>query len=144
SRLPRAVADAIALKLVAFTVGDLTPWGLRRPSIGPIQQVQELGRIPLVDIGTIDLIKQGAISVVPAGIERFTSDGVRFDNGEAHPFDVVLLATGYKPRLDRFIEDADTLTDERGYPRHHGTDTARPNLYFIGYRNPITGALRDI
>ena len=44
---------------------------------GPLTQIQRDARIPLIDVGTIKLIKHGQITVLP-GIERFTEDGVIF------------------------------------------------------------------
>jgi hypothetical protein len=54
------------------------------------------------------------------------------------------LATGYRAALGELLTDADSLLDERGYPRVHGArDPAWPGLFFIGFANPITGALRE-
>src|SRR6185436_13332550 len=65
SRLPTAVADRLSLPMRNLTVGDLTPYGIRRPPVGPLQLLEQTGRVPLIDIGTIALIKQGAIIVYP-------------------------------------------------------------------------------
>lgn len=143
-RLPVAIADRIALALLDRTVGDLSPWGLHRPEIGPARQVVEQGRIPLIDIGTVDLVKQGKIRVVP-GPREYTETGVVLTDGREIPVDVVVLATGYRPALDDFLEGAVEYVDERGYPRWHGTEVkSAPGLYFIGFRNPLTGQLHDI
>lgn len=144
SRLPIGIADRIGTRLSRMLTGDLSRWGLRRPEIGPVRQVVEHGKIPLIDIGTIDLIKQGAIDVVPSGIETFNENRVRFDNGAEREFDVVLAATGYRPRLDRFLDKAEQLTDDRGYPVRHGASSPGSEPFFVGYRNPLTGALKDI
>lgn len=145
-RLPRRVADRLSAWLLARVVGDLSSWGLRRPEMGPVEQVLRKGRIPLIDIGTVALIKQGAIRVVPSAVRRLEGPRtVTFEDGtRLSDVDVVLCATGYAPALERVLPDADSLTDARGYPTRLADDCARPGLYFVGYRNPITGQLRDI
>lgn len=142
-RFPTAVGDAVGPALARQTLGDLSAYGIQQPEVGPVTQVETQGRIPLLDIGTIHLIKQGHLTVVP-DIESFTETGVRFSDGAERPFDAVILATGYRPRLDHFLRNAAAVTDARGYPTTHAPDAARPGLFFVGYRNPITGALHDI
>ncbi len=142
AKLPVAVADKLALMVLKYTVGDLSRWGIVRPEIGPVAGVIELGRVPLIDVGTVALIKQGAIGVVP-GIERFHEDSITFVNGDQLPFDAVVTATGYRAGLSDFLEGADDLVNDRGYPREHGAQV-RPGLFFVGYSNPPTGFLREI
>jgi cation diffusion facilitator CzcD-associated flavoprotein CzcO len=143
-RLPPKVADRIAGFLMPRVVGDLSRFGLRRPEIGMVTQVVEKGRIPLIDIGTVALIKQGKIAVVP-GPTAFTEGGMTFTDGRELPLDLVVLATGYRPALDGFLDRASELVDDRGYPRWHGVEAPGfPGLYFIGFRSPLTGALHDI
>lgn len=142
-RLPPRIADRIALPLLGRVVGDLSPYGLPRPAIGPVSQVLETGRIPLIDIGTVELIKQGVIKVFP-GPRELTEEGVIFTDGREIPVDVIVLATGYRAALEGVLEDAERHVDERGYPRRHGVEAETPGLYFIGYRNPLTGQLNDI
>jgi putative flavoprotein involved in K+ transport len=81
--------------------------------------------------------------VVP-GIEWFEADGVHFEDGSRRPLDAVVAATGFRCRLDRFLDGAAEVTDDRGYPRRFGREAALPGLYFVGYANPVSGALREI
>src|SRR5690606_31323208 len=126
-----------------FSVGDLSQFGITWPEIGPMESVGRFGRVALIDIGTIELIKRGAIKGVP-GIQRFNSGGIEFVNGEAHEYDAVILATGYKPRIDEFLENAGEVMDESGYPIPPAGESKWPGLYFLGYVNPATGLLRQI
>ena len=142
SKLPVSVADALARRLLRLAVPDLAPYGLERPEKGPVKMLVEDGRVPLIDVGTLALIRQGHIRVVP-GIEGFGEREVHFVDGKQLPIDAVVLATGYRARLDRFLEDADTLTGARGYPRWHGVAGPVPGLYFCGFANPVSGALRE-
>lgn len=143
SRLPRRVAEAMSSIVARIAIGDLSQFGIHRPKISPVEQINRLGRIPLIDIGTIDLIKRGSVRVVP-GIERFNSTGVMFVDQIERTFDNVILATGYRPALDEFVEDAASITDEHGFPIPRVGESARPGLFFLGYANPSTGLLRQI
>ncbi|AUX26456.1 hypothetical protein SOCEGT47_070250 [Sorangium cellulosum] len=141
--LPLSVADRLATAVLSRAVGDLSRLGIRPPAVGPGFRAVKEGRIPLIDNGTIALIRQGKIRVVP-GPRAFTETGVVFTDERELPFDAVVLATGYRAGLDDFLEDAARYTDERGYPRWHGAPAPAPGLFFVGFRNPITGQLRDI
>ena len=57
-RLPPRLADALNAPILRAVVGDLTPYGLRQLPRGPLTQIQRDARIPLIDVGTIKLIKQ--------------------------------------------------------------------------------------
>lgn len=144
SRIPIALGDRLARVLTSALVGDLSGFGLPAPRTGMLSDVARRGHIPLIDIGTVGLIRQGAITVVP-GIARFESGGVVCEDGRRVPCDLVVLATGYRPALEDFLDEAALVTDARGYPRWHGEEVpVRRGLYFVGYRNPLTGALHDI
>jgi cation diffusion facilitator CzcD-associated flavoprotein CzcO len=143
SRLPLLVADRLADLTLRAVVGDLSRYGIHRPPIGPLRQVEQLGRVPMIDIGTLAEIKKGRLAVMPA-VASFNTHGARFTNGREKSFDTVIFATGYKPRLDRFLEGADRLTNERGYPKWHGREAGVGGLFFTGFRNPPTGMLREI
>ena len=72
--------------------------GLRRAAKGPRQMVEEDGRVPMIDIGTLAKIRDGSIKV-RGGIDRLTPDGVVFDDGSSEEFDAIILATGFRPDL---------------------------------------------
>ncbi|MFO0646694.1 MAG: NAD(P)/FAD-dependent oxidoreductase [Polyangiales bacterium] len=143
SRLPPWLADRLSLLMLDRVVGDLSPWGIRRPAIGPVSQVLVEKQIPLIDVGTVALIKQGQVKVVP-GVDRFNARSVTLDDGREFPVDVVVLATGYRTGLAELIDGVAPQLDARGYPRRFGGDALLEDLYCIGYRNPLTGALHDI
>jgi indole-3-pyruvate monooxygenase len=143
SSLPVAIRDALVSPILRLAVGDLSPWGIVRPALGPNRMIEESGRIPLLDIGTIAMVKSGRIRVRPA-VQEVMADRVRFVDGRTEAFDAIILATGYRPGLDRFIEGFESISDERGRPRRFGGEADIPGLYFVGFRNPPTGALREI
>ena len=143
SRLPLALRDAIATRIVGLVVGDLSRWGIVRPEMGPNRMIEESGRIPLLDLGTIAMVKKGKIRVLPA-VKEILPDGVRFANGAVYPFEAIIFATGYTPGLANVIEGFDTIADARGRPHRFGEETGIAGLYFVGFKNPPTGALREI
>ncbi|MFW6097840.1 MAG: flavin-containing monooxygenase [Chloroflexota bacterium] len=143
SRFPPRVADFLSAPLIRLSVGDLSAYGLRRPPYGPLTQIAERGRIPVIDVGTVAAIKDGRISVYP-GVERFTDEGVVFVDGQVAQFDAMILATGYCPALADFLEDVDEVTDEHGVPRTSGEESDLPGLYFCGFYVSPAGMLHEI
>lgn len=142
SRLPGNLGDWVAAPLVRVSVGDLTRYGLRKSKIGPIQQIKTQGQVPLIDVGTVKLLKRGLLTVYP-GIERFTAEGVVFTDGRAAAFDAVVLATGYRPDLNEFIPDTHEFISRDGVPAASGQELA-PGLYVCGFYISRTGMLREI
>jgi thioredoxin reductase len=144
SKLPPRVADAINTPILRFAIGDITKYGLRKLSYGPVTQIQRDGHIPLIDIGTLKLIKDGRITVYE-GIREFTEAGVIFDDGKQAQFEAILLATGYRPQVNAILTGvAAVVYDENGMPLASGYETKIPGLYFCGYYVAPTGMLREI
>jgi cation diffusion facilitator CzcD-associated flavoprotein CzcO len=144
SRLPNAVADAIAIAFRKLTVGDLRHHGLRTPSHSPLRQLREEGRTPVIDVGTVAMIKRGGIAVRP-GIDSFTSEGVRFSDGRAERHDAVIMATGYRPALDALFPGVPVPVDANGMPPGIAGRGSLDGVYFVGFdvRQP-GGLLRTI
>jgi cation diffusion facilitator CzcD-associated flavoprotein CzcO len=143
SKWPANVADAINALILHFAIGDITKYGLRKLPYGPISQIRKDGHIPLIDVGTLKLIKEGQITVYP-GVEQFTENGVKFVDGKQATFDAVILATGYRPRLNTILKvDANILNND-GIPLSSGRESAMPGLYFCGYYVAPTGMFREI
>jgi hypothetical protein len=143
AHLPLGLRDAIAIGAMDLVVGDLSRWGIVRPAIGPNRMIEESGRIPILDVGTIAMVKQGKIRVLPA-VQEILPDGVRFAGGALHPFEAIIFATGYTPGLDKVIQDFEAIADARGRPNRFGEESGIPGLFFVGFKNPPTGALREI
>ena len=60
-------------------------------------------------------------------------------------FDAIILATGYRPRVNAFLTGISmTVFDENGTPLSSGYETKLPGLYFCGYYVAPTGMLREI
>jgi hypothetical protein len=143
SKLPTAVADVLAAPLLKLTIGDLSRYGLQKLPYGPNTQIARDGRIPLLDVGTVSLIKQGVLQVKPA-IKRFDSEEVRFVDGQSQAYGAVVLATGYQPNLDVFANGIGSALDNAGQPLCSGQESPLTGLYFCGFYISPTGMLREI
>lgn len=140
--LPAKVADALSAPLIRLIVGDIEKLGFKKLRYGPIEQIRSMKRIPLLDIGTIPLIRNGKLKLVP-GVARFTANGVEFSDGRTEAFDAIVLATGYRPAIAEFLPDAIDILDDDGVPRVSG-EAVVEGLYFCGFRVARTGMLREI
>jgi hypothetical protein len=140
--LPPRLADWLSWPLLRLSVGDIEKLGLRKLPYGPSEQIRRDGHIPLIDIGTIALIRAGHIAVRP-GVEAFTPSGVRFEGGGEEAFDAVVAATGYRPRVDELLGELAEACDADGTPRASGREVA-PGLYFCGFYVSPAGMLREI
>ena len=105
--------------------------------------IDEDGRVPMIDIGTLAKIRDGSIKV-RGGIDRLTTDGVVFDDGKSEGFDAIVLATGFRSDLRGLIPDVERVFDAYGRPRVTGAATDVPGLYFCGQTVSPTGQLREI
>jgi thioredoxin reductase len=99
--------------------------------------------VPLIDIGTLARIREGAIKV-RGGVESFTADGVVFADAGTEKFDAVILATGFRPDLRRLVPNVEGVFDDHGMPLVTGAATHVPGLYFCGQITVPTGQLREI
>jgi len=127
---------------------DLSRFGIRMPERGPNEEVLMTGRIPVFDVGAIRAIRRGRIGVIDGNvrpIEGFTEKGVRFRGGE-EPFDAVILATGFEPKLDEFVASPELLGIGRWGKLLPVTDrrsrsTVHPTAFFPGFDLSVNGGL---
>lgn len=141
-KLPTWLNDWIAVTIQKLMIGDLSKYGLKRPKMAPSAQLRELGKTPVIDLGTVELIKNGSVKIKP-GIKRFTKTGVVFENGESEDFDGIILATGYKSQVEDFVEDMTDVLNHLGEPKSP-VIPERKGLYFIGFGAYAGGILRSI
>ena len=144
ARLPRALGDRIAAWLCDITVGDLGRYGLQRSTVSPLRQLREQGRTPVIDVGTLARIKSGEIAVYP-GLRRLVAGAAEFSDGRSASFDVVVLATGYRARIEALFPGIAVPLDDGGLPTEVAGTGALAGIYFVGFdlRQP-GGLLRTI
>src|SRR6201996_1753315 len=88
--LPARLVDRINAPILRLAVGRFETLGLSRAAKGPRQMVEEDGRVPLIDVGTLDKIRDGSIRIC-GGIDRLVPDGVVFADATAGKFDAIIL-----------------------------------------------------
>jgi cation diffusion facilitator CzcD-associated flavoprotein CzcO len=136
-KLPLGANDRIFPIVLDFVFGDLTKFGLKRPKEGLMQQIRTRARIPVLDVGTVRKITEGAIKIAP-GITEITEDGAVFADGSKRLFDVIIIAIGYRPNYQSFFSADDFKSIDGGAP------PGNAGVYLVGLRNSATGLLRDI
>ncbi|WOL00184.1 putative indole-3-pyruvate monooxygenase YUCCA9 [Canna indica] len=142
--LPLWLVDKILLLLAWLVLGSIEKFGLRRPSVGPMELKNTQGKTPVLDIGALSKIRSGDIKVVP-GIKRFSPGQVELVDGEVLDIDSVILATGYRSNVPQWLQGCDFFSKD-GFPR-----TPFPNgwkgqngLYAVGFtRRGLSGASSD-
>ena len=148
SRVPARLADALAPRLSRLTTGDIGRFGLRRADVSPMTQIRVESRIPLIDIGTLELIRQGHIEIRP-GIRSLGDGEVTFEDGSRVDFDAIITATGFRPGVARFL-DPNVDGESAGPAEHPRAKWPRSRvesvygLYFCGFTVTPIGMLREI
>ncbi|RWV90117.1 hypothetical protein BHE74_00036750 [Ensete ventricosum] len=120
--LPVKVVDKVILIASWMILGNIEKYGLRRPSLGPLELKNTQGKTPVLDIGALQKIKTGEIKVVP-GIKRLLHGRAKLVDGRI---------------LDFFNED--------GFPRQAFPDGWKggSGLYAVGFtRRGLSGASMD-
>ena len=139
-RMPVPLVDAMLARMQRQTIGDLTSYGLPMAAEGAISGLLTRGVGPsVVDMGTIDAIRDGSIRVVPA-VEALDATGACLADGLRVEVDDIVLATGYSTGLDRMVGHLGVV-DDRGLPLVADGGEAAPGLRFVGYvyRPGLTG-----
>jgi indole-3-pyruvate monooxygenase len=145
SIFPVRVADAVGRLVRRLSFGPLAALGLRPLPHGPVQQIRQHHRYPVLDVGTVTRIRQRRIRVLP-GLQSFAPGQVQFSDGQQLPFDAVVLATGYRAELGALLEPGLDLLQgqgDDGLPRASGHEL-QPGLYFCGFHPTETGGLREL
>lgn len=142
--LPPKVFDPIARRLREAMVGDLTEYGLPAPEDGLYERILRDDAIPLVDMGFLDAVKAGQVSIV-AAVAGFDGDKVQLADGTALAVDAVVAATGYRRGLEPIVGHLGVLRgDGRPVARGGRNNPAAPNLWFSGFTNPVSGMFREL
>ena len=143
SILPSKLADKINAPLIRMLVGDISKLGLKKLKYGPREQIEKQKRIPLLDIGTIKLIKQGHIKLY-GNIERIEGKSVYFKDNKLQNFDAIILATGYQHKLERFLNLNNDRIDDLTNAISRQSWFGKNGLYFCGFYVSPMGMLREI
>lgn len=102
-----------------------------------------LDAYPVVGYELPEAAERGDLQVY-GGISHLSEGYVHFEDGQVDPFDIIILATGYRPTIP-FVSDSLEL-NSKGQPiLHHGRSTINPTLFCVGFEYPATeGFLQSI
>ncbi|WES63121.1 NAD(P)/FAD-dependent oxidoreductase [Microbacter sp. GSS18] len=142
--LPAWLVDPANRLLQKATLGDLTRFGMPRPTAGIVAQARSAGRTPTIDVGLVAALRAGTVTPV-AALERFEGDEALLADGTRVSPDAVIAATGYATGLAPVVGHLGVL-GERGEPLVLGRHTlshAR-GLRFVGISTPLKGLLFQI
>lgn len=140
AKLPAWLGDAVGTLIRRLVVGNLTRYGIQTPKMPPARQLRVQGKTPVIDLGTLREIKAGRIRVRP-GIDHFTPDGVVFKDSSQEVFDAVILATGYRARIQDLLDEIEPKLDQYDAPRGCVGEGPFEGLYFIGFDNYTPGGI---
>ena len=143
AKLPFGFGDWLGNFIRGIYLGNLSKYGLQTPKLSPAKQLKVTGKTPVIDIGTIDQIKAGKIKVLP-DVDYFYETGVAFKNGEKVALDAVVLATGYRAKVNDFMESTEGLLNKDDLPKQAIFDGQHKGLYFIGFDNYKLGGILGI
>ncbi len=141
--LPARVADTINAPLLRFAIGSIEKLGLKRSPKGPLQSIEEDGRVPLIDVGTLDAIRDGRIKL-RGDVASFARESVAFRQSPIERFDAIILATGFRPDLRSLLPGANGVLSASGAPLVSGRATSEAGLFFCGAIPSAVGQLRQI
>lgn len=143
-RTPAAVGDLAARPIQAALVGDLGRYGMPAATGGVFSTLRDRGTVPLLDVGLVDELRRGRVTVV-ANVTGFDGGDVLLADGSRRGADVVIAATGYRRGLEELVGHLGVLRPD-GRPVVHGAATSAqaPGLRFLGFTTPISGVLREI
>jgi len=140
AKLPFRLGDLIGGLVRRITFGNIQKYGLRVSKIQPAKLIQEKGRTPIIDLGTIAKIKKGEIKVFKDVLE-FHENSIRFADNKIDNFDAVILATGYYPAITKFLENKNSILNYIGEPTNKIGKDEQKGLYFIGYDKFTLGGI---
>ncbi|WCJ20453.1 Flavin-binding monooxygenase family protein [Euphorbia peplus] len=143
--IPMKYVDALVTLWVRFEYEDLSPYGIRRPSIVPFSNKVITRRTHVIDVGTVGKIRAKEIKVVPE-IVCVKEDIVEFSDGTTQHFDVMVFLTGYKSVANTWLKDDHYILNDKSMPKNpspmHWKGENRS--YCVGFSgNGLNGISRD-
>jgi cation diffusion facilitator CzcD-associated flavoprotein CzcO len=140
-KLPFGWGDWLGAQVRKVVFGDLSKYGVPLSKVPPAVEVRSTGKTPVIDLGTVRMIKEGKIQIV-GDIMGFYEHGVVFNDSRRMEIDTAILATGYSPQLTNFIQGIEAELDKNGLPKKPISE--QKGLYFVGYDNYSLGGLLGV
>jgi hypothetical protein len=143
NRLPVRVADALSAPLLKWLTGDLNKLGLKKLPYGPLEEIRRDGKAPVLDIGTLQLIREGHVGIY-GEIDHIAGETIHFRDGKKENFHAIVAAIGYYRDYAEIVDvERRRFEDLRlsvAKQKYFGED----GLYFCGYWISPTGQIREI
>lgn len=139
-KLPYGIGDSIGTFFKNIAVGDLSKYGLETSKESVVQQLKRTGKTAVLDLGTVKKIKQGKIKI-KKGIKSLDGTSVNFIDGSNSAYDNIILATGYKAKLEDFIPGIETQLNDDKIPLSWKGKDEFENVYFCGFDNYKLGGI---
>ncbi|WP_298317189.1 NAD(P)/FAD-dependent oxidoreductase [uncultured Aquimarina sp.] len=139
-KLPFGLGRWIGKQVRKIVIGDLSKYGVSISKKDPIDHLKQTGKTPVIDLGTVKQIKSGKIKVV-GDIESFYECGVQLKDGTQLEIDTVILATGYRAKVEQFIENTEGLFDRYNVPKNVIGNGDHKGLFFVGFDNYKLGGI---
>ncbi|XP_077210886.1 putative indole-3-pyruvate monooxygenase YUCCA10 [Tasmannia lanceolata] len=143
--LPLSMVDSMVSMVAKLKYGDMSKYGLCKPTKGPFYLKATTGRSPVIDVGTMNKIKSGEIQVLPA-LTQIKGDEAVFADGKLHQFDSIIFATGYRSTAKDWVKDEDYLLGKDGMPKEKYPNhwKGKNGLYCAGLsRRGLAGVAED-
>lgn len=137
------LADRISAPLMKWLVGDIKKLGLKKLPYGPLEEIRKYGKIPLLDIGTIQLIRDGHIHIYD-DIESIKGVTVFFNDGKKENFDAIVASIGYYRDYAEIIDVDRRRFEDLNHCVNQQEFFGEDGLYFCGYWISPNGQFREI
>ena len=141
--LPRWAQDVLGNLMKRLTIGNLSKYGIETSHTPPLKQLRNTGRTPVIDLGTVKMIRKGKIKV-RKNIGEFSAEGVAFTDGSSAKFDSIICATGYQSGIDGLVPELKPYLDAYGNPKFPIGSGPWSGLYFLGFDNFRPGGILGI
>lgn len=141
--LPARWVDRLSAPIIHMVVGSVEDLGLKKLPYGPKEQIEKYQTNPLLDLGTVQLIREGKIQVY-GDIQKIEAEKVIFDSGQEASFDHIIYATGYRSNLDENLRCPPVRLREAHLPVSKRSSFGKSGLYFCGFHVSAGGNLREI
>jgi indole-3-pyruvate monooxygenase len=143
AKIPYKISDKLCEPFIKMNIGDIRKYDLKKLPYGPMEQIVKYQQVPLLDMGTIDLLKKGEITIF-GDIKNINGNLIEFENNKSKKIDAIIMGTGYETGLEKFI----TITEKRKKDIKENIkkrkNLGEKNLYFSGFCVAPLGTLREI
>src|SRR3954449_13100485 len=100
--MPEPMMNKLWPVLQKNVVGDLTKYGMPEPAPNAYTRFLREDVTPILDVGLVDVLKQGKVEIV-AAVEGFDTDEVLLADGSRVQADAVIAGTGFTRGLEPLV-----------------------------------------